>query len=153
MADVLWPSVVTALLSTAQTAVGANVPVFDGLPITYDDMRELVVIAGDAEGDEGAGGWDQRITTLGMPFRVEENGRVECSVLAQTGDSTASTTRVAAVALLEKIVDGIDADPTLGLADIVSGRVTSGRVATGQSSAGAYTEIQFTYSYEGTTGP
>lgn len=151
MADILWPSVVTALVATVDAATSA--PVFDGLPVTYDDMREFVIIGGDSDGEEGAGGWDQRITTLGVPFRVEENGRVECMVVAQSGDPTVATTRAAALTVLEAVIDQIDADPTLGLANLTYGRVTSGRVLSAQTSAGSATEIQFTYTYEGTTGP
>lgn len=151
MADILWPSVVTALIATMDAATAA--PVFDGLPITYDDMREFVIVGGDADGENGAGGWDQRITTIGAPFRVEENGRVECMIVTQSGDPTVAPTRAAALAILEAVIDQIDADPTLGLSNLTYGRVTSGRVLSAQTSHGAATEIQFTYTYEGTTGP
>lgn len=155
MPDVLWPSVVTALLAKITATVPSTVPVFDGLPVTYESLTSYVIVAGDTSGEGQAGTWDGVITTIGMPYRVQENGSVVCSVVSQTGDPTAATTRSAATALLESINDAVDAEPDLGLgaSTIVSGRVSGGTVLTGQTSQGSSTEIQFTYAYEGVTGP
>lgn len=154
MADTLWPSVVTALLGVVRTAVGHpdTVQVFDGPVITNDDLRSYVMIAADPVGERGAGSWFDTVTTLGLPARHEERGEIIGAVAAQSGDDTPSTVRTTAFTLYESIVDAIEADPTLGMTNLVAGRIESGRVDTGQSRLGVYAEITFTFTYLGVTG-
>lgn len=153
MADILWPTVYTALLAKIRSTVGhpGTVQVFDGPPITSEDLRVYVVVGADPASGS-AGFWSDTVTTLGLPARHEERGEITGSVASQTGDDDQSSTRSAAFTLLESIVDGIETDPTIGLSSLVEGRIGSGRIDVGQARLGTFTEIAFTYTYLGVTG-
>lgn len=149
--DTLWPSVLDALIDVVEEAVG-TVQVFDGPPVTFEDLPSYVVVGADPSGETGAGQWTDVVTTVGLPARHEEYGSINGTVVAQTGDTTISSSRATAFTLFEAIVDQIETDPCLGMSNLVAGRIESGSVNVGQSPVGSFTEVSWVFEYKGVTG-
>jgi hypothetical protein len=150
MADIVWPTVLAALRDVASAALSPD-PVFDGPPVTGDDLTTFAIVGADLD-EGGAGNWSSEITTIGRPFRVQERGTVNSLVISQTGDTDIAASRTAVFIAAEKILDAVNADPSLGLSSVVAAQADTGRVVMMQTSSGAYTEVSIVLSYTAITG-
>lgn len=107
--------VIAALVTICQAAVGASVPVYDGLPYELDDTQ-FVVIGDDAaqEGGGMAGTTAQTRADYNLAAAVTEAGDVTCVVVCQTGDDDLTGQRAASRVLMLAIETALRADRTLG---------------------------------------
>jgi hypothetical protein len=147
MASAAFPSVVTAIVSTAATAL-APVRVVRGRDISNEPGDVVMVGTHDVEADQyDAGSFQQGKQTFGGGRM--ETGTVNGLVLAWNGQADqdlACSTAFDHLALLEAAVR---ADPTLGLTayDDVVAELQAGDVTESQSSEGATTALSFTIAY------
>lgn len=144
-----FPSVVSAIVSTATTAV-APVRVVRGRDFSNDPGDVVMVGIRDIEGDgfQSAGTFRQTMQTFGG--NREEVGEVNGLVVAwngQTDQDDACSTAFGYLALIEAAVR---AAPTLGLTgfDYVVAELTAGDVTESQNTAGAATALSFVISYK-----
>jgi hypothetical protein len=109
-------AVLTALQTVFATAVGASVPVYDGLPATDSADTAFVLVGhdGDVGSNNPAATVEQTRTERNITGVYTESGDVTCSVICQTGDDDFPGLRTNSRTLMAAVEAAVRADPSLG---------------------------------------
>lgn len=148
MATSRWAAVTDAVLAALQADASLSGKVYDGIPVTADDIRDGVfigVVLDETTGD--AGRWEQTWHELGGTPPRDERGIIRCTVVSQRGDTDLSVARAAAFAHLGHVENVCRADFDLDVANLQWLEVQSGSVRQGQTPRGCYCEIEFRVAY------
>lgn len=145
----VWPLVHDALLAGLPLLPAfADVPVYDGMPVTGDSPPAWVTVGFVT--DEGAGAFQQDLDPSG--FATTETGSVVCHIAANAGDGDPSITRTTAFGLFAAWQTWAFNNPTL------DGRIPSGQVLNlsaqvdgVQNPQGSATGLIVTVTYQSTT--
>ncbi len=145
-----WPRVVDALAAAAAGA--CTVPVSNG-DMLDQDAHQVFMELGIASGDEGrAGRLDTAHHDLGQSSPPRgESGRIEGTIVAQSGDIDLGAVQAAAFGALDALTAAVRANPSLGLDGVLWVEVAAADVFRGRSPDGAFCELRLTITYEALT--
>ncbi len=148
MSSSRWPAIVAALLAALAADSNLTGKVYDGIPVTADDIRDGVFIGVVLDEDNGdAGTFEQDWHELGgLPPR-DESGSVRCTVVCQRGDTDLASARGSAFTHLGWVESVVRNNLDLDVADITWVQVKAGSVRQGQTPRGSFCEIEFSVSY------
>lgn len=163
-----WAAAAAGLVAGCTNFVDGDV--FDGPPVTADDLRAALMIGwSPGSGDTVDAG---QITTLahdaGLPGAREESGDIRCVIICQSGDDDISLVRAQAFAMLDQVTRLCQRMPQAGndsgvaqaagrflgvwtggtSSQLLNVAVTSAQISQGRSPSGVYCEITFTVSFE-----
>ncbi|MGZ6838627.1 MAG: hypothetical protein ACXVGE_22430 [Blastococcus sp.] len=139
-----WDTVYSTLLTVLPTLAGyANVPVYDGAPLTNDETDAYVAV-GFVLDEDGAGSF--RVEPNSDGFHDTESGEVRCEVYGGNGDGDLAAARAASLALVAPLREYLKTDRTLGL-PVGSSTSLSVDVLPQQSSSGAGQLLVMSVSY------
>jgi hypothetical protein len=153
VATAAFPTVIAALVSTADTALAATdaVRVVRGFDLS-DDPSDVVLIGVPNLSDVNAisaGTFSQTQATMGTPRSRDETGTINCVVMARNGEGDQEAACAAAFGYLADIESAVRSDPALGVtafgylvAEINSGDVLEDKVD------GATCALPFTVTYK-----
>lgn len=116
-------AVITALLSIFDAATTATVD--DGYIVSSETATTRVIVGGDGTDAPGELTQAAASTQTRAAFEfdtADEAGQVQCAILAETGDDTATslaTLRASTLTILGQLEAAVRADPSLG--GVVSG--------------------------------
>ena len=140
---------VDALVATLATVPQLAGKVYDGIPVTAEQIADGVFVGVVLDDDNGdAGKWAMDWHELGGTPPMDETGAVRCTVMAQRGDTDLATARASAFTHLGAVEAVCRGDYDLGVTDLLWLHVHSGRVRQGQTPRGSYCEIEFTVDYK-----
>lgn len=148
MAASRWPVVAAALVAALDTTGDLAGIVFDGIPVTADQLPDAVFVGVVLDEDTGdAGSLTHAWHELGEGAPVDENGSIRCTAVSQRGDTDLAAARDAAFTLLAVCEDTVRDDPTLGIGELLDALVDTGRIRQGQTPQGCFCEVEWTLRY------
>ncbi len=146
MAPARWPFIVDAILARLRADLGVDV--FDAAPVTGEPLTDFVVIGAILEADDGrSGNFTQRDHDLGAANTRDEDGRITCFLVSQSGDDDVSARRSAAFATLADIEDALRARITFNVDNTLWVELAAGDVLQGLTPEGAFCQINFDLTY------
>lgn len=155
MTSAAYPTVVTALVSTATTALASQIAagtmrVVRGYDLSADtsDVMMIGVPSLTSTSSISAGSFTQGVATMGTPRKRDETGSINGIVMARNGQGDQAAACTAAFGYFAALEAAIRTDPTLGVntfGRLVVG-VNSGDVLEDQVN-GATTALSFTITY------
>lgn len=108
----LWPQVASGLVTLLPTLPAfADVPVYDGAPLSGDSTASYVAVGWVLDED---GGGTCSFVQSGDGWHQTETGEVRCEVYSSNGDGDLAAARTAAFGLVEAVQAAIGTDRTLG---------------------------------------
>lgn len=145
------PLVMAALRTRAEEVVSCRVT--DGWDIAEDASDVLMVGVDDPTNPDSpvAASTDQTMAVLGTTRPRDEEGRINCLVVASVGDDDQQSARDAAYGYIAELENDIQSDPTLGLTqfrNIVVQMGGSDRLIQTKS-GGSAAVVVFTVTYKG----
>jgi hypothetical protein len=147
-----YPTVIAALVTTAQTAAAGAFRVVRGYDLS-DDPSDVMLIGVPHIADVStiaAGSITQKPAAMGTPRSRDEEGSIFGVVMARNGQGDQAAACNAAFAYLASLETAIRADPTLGTAATFKSLVaqfSAGDVFEDQID-GAATAVEFTVTYK-----
>lgn len=139
-----WSAVADAVIAALNTG---GVTVYDAVPITNELLTGVVVGAVLDDESGRAGEISQSYHELGTGAKRDENGRIFCVALAQSGDNDLSTIRTTAFTTLDAAEDILRATHHLNVDNILRIEVSQGDIFQGYTKDGCFCEIRFDISY------
>lgn len=139
------PYVIDALITMFRAAVPSDVTVLDGPDVASRDLLEFVVV-GDSGEDTEPSTFGQDWAGLGAQSK-DEQGSVECVVVAQAGDVDLRTRRLRAFELFALCEVAQRANLNLG-GIVLFSAITSGTYRPLSTSQGTGAEVGFTVTYK-----
>lgn len=148
MAASRWPAVVDALIAVLSADASLTGLVYDGVPVTSDDIRSGVFIGVLLEDPGNSGQITQDYHELGSGAKRDEEGVVRCTVLSQSGDIGIAAHRTTAFTLLGHVERVVRGNYSLGLADVLYSEVRIGHARQAHTPRGSYVEVEFQITYK-----
>ena len=148
MAASQWPAVVDALISVLGADASLTGLVYDGVPVTADDIRSGVFVGVLLEDPGNSGQVTQEYHELGSGAKRDEEGVIRCTVLSQSGDTGIAAHRAAAYALLGHVERVVRGNYSLGLDDVLYTEVRIGHTRQANTPRGSYVEVEFQITYK-----
>jgi len=152
MAITALPNLITAIVAALKASSGlSDVTIYDGIEIDSSDPVNWISIGHDGsdDGQVVAANVRNEYKALGAKSMFED-GSINCTLSAWTGDTDLSTCRTSAYDLLSKIDTVIRLDPSFSGAVLYSG-LENHTPTYLQTNQGAAVQINFTISYRART--
>ena len=146
MATTQLGSVIDALQSVFQAAVGAAVPVYDGAPISSSADTVLVLVGHDGNDEVDTKNYAEQVWGNLATTTRYERGTVVCVAISQSGDTDLEVHRDAALALVTSCATALRSDLTLG-GVVMSAQLATEGIRQLQNTAGAGVVAEFTVTY------
>jgi len=146
-------NLITNLISAFKNASSlTGVQIYDGPDINIDSYPENWIAVGhDGNEDGDVQVSDSRNTwELVGNYKMWEDGTLNCTLVAQSGDTHLAPIRAQAQSMLSAVDTIIRSDPSIGGAVLYSG-LDSHRIRQMQTNAGAAVMIDFTIMYRART--
>ena len=150
MPSTAYPTVYSAVVSTATTALTGTLRVVDGFDLSADP-GDVMLIGVPNPADENAiaaGSFNQDFGSFGSaPGTRQETGTIHGFAMARNGQGDQNGARTTAFSYIDTLADAIRADPSLGVsAFTIAAQLTSGDVTEDQVD-GATCAVSFTVTY------
>lgn len=152
MATTAFPYLVDGMVQAFKASPAlSGVMIFDGPEINEDYPGSWIAVGhdGSEDMDVNAGSAQNEYLQLGAK-RMYEDGNVNCTLSAWTGDTDLPTVRRAAYSLLDAVDTAIRSDPSFNGVVLWSGLATHNPIYR-QTNAGADMTINFTIAYRART--
>ena len=133
----MWDAVYAWLLTNLATITALSDHVYDGEPVTRDQLLAYAVV-----GDEEAGNYSQ--DTDPTDTLIAETGEIEVRFVSRSGDDDLVPHRVATKAWVDALTAAFKADQTLGGTLRKSSTVYVGRVEVQQQKTSGGVRVQRT---------
>jgi len=152
MATAALPSFIDAVVTALKAAATlSGVKIYDGVEIDSSDPTNWIAIGhdGSEDGEVVAGNSRNEYKQLGAKTMFED-GTLNCTAVAWTGNTSISACRVIAYGMLSKVDTVIRTDPSFGGVVLYSG-LESHAPTYMQTNQGSGVQINFTISYRART--